>query len=119
MNKIFPSYLRKFILVFFDDILIYSPDLQSHVNHLRTVLEILRSHQLYAKMSKCMFAQLRVEFLGHIISYNGVEIDAAKVECIRAWPVPEIVKVLRGFLGLTGYYSRFVQRLWADLQALD
>ena len=109
MNKIFQPYLRKFILVFFDDILIHSPNLQSHVNHLRTVLEILRSHQLYAKMSKCMFAQLRVEYLGHVISYNGVEMDAAKVECIRAWPVPATVKALRGFLGLTGYYRRFVQ----------
>ncbi|XP_027118691.1 uncharacterized protein [Coffea arabica] len=104
MNEIFQPYLRKFILVFFDAILIYSPDLQSHVNHLRTMLKILRSHQLYAKMSKCMFAQLKVEYLGHIISYNGVEMDAAKVECIRTWLVPETVKGLRGFLGLTGYY---------------
>ncbi|XP_071925383.1 uncharacterized protein [Coffea arabica] len=109
MNEIFQPYLRKFILVFFDDILIYSPDLQSHVNHLRTVLEILRSHQLYAKMSKCMFAQLRVEYLGHIISYNGIEMDATKVEYIRAWQALETVKALRGFLGLTGYYRRFVQ----------
>ncbi|XP_071909625.1 uncharacterized protein [Coffea arabica] len=115
MNEIFQPYLRKFILVFFDDILVYSPDLQSHANHLRTVLRILKSHQLYAKMSKCMFAQLRVEYLGHVISYNGVEMDAAKVECIRAWPVPATVKALRGYRLL----QEVCTRLWANLQAFD
>lgn len=109
MNHIFQPYLRKFFLVFFDDILVYSPDLLSHAEHLKILLGIIRSHQLYAKRSKCAFAQHKVEYLGHIISAAGVEMDADKVRNMMDWPVPLDIKALRGFLGLTGYYRRFIQ----------
>lgn len=108
MNKVFAKYLRKFILVFFDDILVYSQTLQEHLEHLRTVLEILRAEQLYAKMSKCIFAAPQVEYLGHIISEKGVETDPQKIEAVSNWPIPQNITQLRSFLGLTGYYRRFV-----------
>lgn len=82
MNDIFQPYPRKFVLVFFDDILICNSDMDSHVQHLRTVLSILRFHKLHAKLSKCMFVQMNVEYLGHVISSQGVEMDKAKVECM-------------------------------------
>lgn len=109
MNTIFQPYLRKFVLVFFDGILIYSLDMESHITHLETILLILRLHLFYAKLSKCMFAQLRVEYMEHIISVQGVEMDGAKVNCMLMWPTPTNVKALRGYLGLTGYYRRFIK----------
>lgn len=104
MNQIFKPYLRKFILVFFDDILVYSPSFQQHLEHLRTTLRVLRFNQLFIKKSKCDFAQQQVEYLGHVISSAGVSIDSKKVVFMTAWPRPMNVKALRGFLGLTGYY---------------
>ncbi|KAL3530060.1 hypothetical protein ACH5RR_009382 [Cinchona calisaya] len=100
MNEVFKQHLRKFVLVFFDDILIYSEDLDSHKQHLRQVFELLRSNQLYAKKSKCSFAQRRVEYLGHVILADGVSADSKKIESIVKWPKPENLKQLRGFLGL-------------------
>jgi hypothetical protein len=109
MNSVFKRYMRKFVLVFFDDILVYSKDLQSHYEHLRLVLELLRSHTLYAKHSKCVFAAKRVEYLGHVITCQGVSTDDSKIEAMKQWPQPSKIKQLRGFLGLTGYYRRFVK----------
>lgn len=109
MNQVFSPYLRKFVLVFFDDILIYSASLQDHVVHLRKVLVILRKEQLFTKLSKCSFAQAKVEYLGHIITQEGVATDPAKVEAMTSWPIPKTIKGLRGFLGLTGYYRRFIR----------
>nr|XP_027093474.1 uncharacterized protein LOC113713862 [Coffea arabica] len=109
MNRIFQPYMRKFVLVFFDDILIYSPTFESHLQHLQIVLGVLANNQLFCKRSKCSFAQTSVEYLGHVISENGVSMDKSKIECILSWPAPETVKELRGFLGLTGYYRRFVK----------
>lgn len=110
MNKVFSAHLRKFILVFFDDILVYSSDLSSHVKHLEVTLALLRQHTLFAKLSKCSFAQNKVEYLGHIITAEGVSADPSKIACMLKWPEPTTVKGLRGFLGLTGYYRRFIRK---------
>jgi len=108
MNEVLQPYLRKFVLVFLDDILIYSPSWESHLAHLRSVLLQLRHHKFFLKRSKCSFAQDQIDYLGHIISRIGVATDPAKTEAMLAWPTPTTVTELRGFLGLTGYYRRFV-----------
>lgn len=89
--------------------MIYSPDLESHVQHVRTVLEILDRDKWQAKMSKCAFAQQRIAYLGHVISADGVSTDESKIEAIRTWSVPTTLKELRGFLGLSGYYRKFIK----------
>lgn len=109
MNEVLSPFLRKFVMVLLDDILIYSPSLPDHVDHLKQVLEQLRAHKLYMKLSKYSFAQLQLEYLGHIISGAGVAIDPAKTAAMVQWPVPQTVTELRAFLGLTGYYRRFVR----------
>ncbi|KAA0036455.1 Ty3/gypsy retrotransposon protein [Cucumis melo var. makuwa] len=109
MNTIFKPYLRKFVLVFFDDILIYSKDERDHVGHIEKVFLTLRRHALYANKKKCSFAQLKIEYLGHVISGEGVEVDPDKIKAIADWPCPTNIREIRGFLGLTGYYRRFVQ----------
>lgn len=109
MNDIFKPYLRKCVLVFFDDILIYSKNLQDHLKHLKVVLGLLQQHQLYSKPSKCHFACQEIEYLGHVISEEGVKADPTKIKAMLNWPVPRNIKALRGFLGLTGYYKKFVQ----------
>lgn len=109
MNDIFRQYLRKFVLIFFDDILVYSTTMEEHIQHLRVTLDILRSHKLFAKKSKCCFGQSRIEYLGHIISKQGVEADPSKISSMQQWPKPTTLKALRGFLGLTGYYRKFVR----------
>ena len=109
MNSTFRPYLRKFFLVFFDDILVFSECLDDHVSHLRTVLAILLSHLLYARQSKCVFRCSEVDYLGHIISGEGVKADPKKIFAMLQWPILENVKALRGFLGLTGYYRKFIK----------
>ena len=108
MHSIFREYLDSFIVIFLDDILVYSKGLREHVTHVRQTLAILRKHQLYAKVSKCSFFQHRVEYLGHIVSAEGLAPDPAKVQAVRAWKVPENVTDIRSFLGLAGYYRRFI-----------
>ncbi|XP_026384181.1 uncharacterized protein LOC113279725 [Papaver somniferum] len=107
MNEIFQPALRKFILVFFDDILIYSKSMAEHLEHLKFTFSLLIQHQLYAKLSKCCFGQTSLEYLGHIISGEGVCADPNKITCMQSWPQPKTIKELRGFLGLTGYYRKF------------
>ena len=109
MNDLFRPYLRKFVLVFFDDILIYSKDMETHLKHLEIVLQLLSLHQFYVNLKKCTFASSRISYLGHIISAHGVAADPEKVDAMLKWPLPKSVTELRGFLGLTGYYRRFVK----------
>jgi hypothetical protein len=109
MNQVFATHLRKFVLVFFDDILVYSKTMDEHVGQLRQVLAILRANSLTAKLNKCVFATNQVEYIGYIISLEGVSTNPAKVEAIKSWAIPKSVTQLRSFLGLTGYYRRFVQ----------
>ncbi|XP_026410722.1 uncharacterized protein LOC113305945 [Papaver somniferum] len=108
INDIFEPYLRKFILVVFDDILIYSPDMETHLQHFSTAFSILKEHSLFAKFSKCSFGQSQIEYLGHIISSEGVAADPEKISCMVKWTIPTTLRYLRGFLGLTGYYRKFV-----------
>lgn len=109
MNDVFRAHLRKFVLVFFDDILAYLANFSEHLQHLRTVLQILCKHKLFAKASKCTFGTTTVQYLGHIISSNGVAVDQQKIEAVLNWSTPNSVKELRSFLGLTGYYCKFIK----------
>jgi hypothetical protein len=109
MNSTLAPYLRKFVLVFFDDILIYSRSYAEHVSHLRLVLELLQKDRWHIKLSKCTFAQRRIHYLGHVISDNGVGTDPQKVAAIIEWSVPANAKELRSSLGLAGYYRKFVK----------
>jgi hypothetical protein len=109
MNKLFHPYLRKFVLVFFDDILIYSKTWTKHLKHLEQVLSLLEENQFYAKRSKCTFGKDEVEYLSHIISKEGVKVDPNKIKEITEWSKPKSISKLRGFMGLTGYYHRFIK----------
>ena len=109
MNRVFKPYLDTFVIVFIDDILVYSRSEQEHAEHLRIVLQTLRDKQMYAKFSKCEFWLEEVVFLGHVISAEGVYIDPKKIEAILSWKPPSSVHEVRIFLGLVGYYRRFVQ----------
>ena len=109
MNSVFRPYLDQFVVVFIDDILVYSKDAQEHEHHLRIVLQTLRENKLFAKLSKCDFWLKEVSFLGHIVSAAGIRVDPVKIEAIVNWKPPRNVTKLRSFLGLAGYYRRFVQ----------
>ncbi|KAD2394125.1 hypothetical protein E3N88_41102 [Mikania micrantha] len=109
MNRVFHDFLDKFVIVFIDDILVYSKSKKEHEEHLRAVLEILRQKKPYAKFSKCDFWLDKVAFLGHVISAEGIMMDPTKVEAITKWPTPTSVTEIRSFLGLAGYYRRFVE----------
>lgn len=109
MNTTLATLLRKCVLVFFDDILVYSRTFEEHLNHLRDVLLLLQQDHWHIKLSKCQFAQRTISYLGHIISEQGVATDSAKVAAVRDWPSPLNVKELRSFLGLAGYYRKFIR----------
>ncbi|WVZ80610.1 hypothetical protein U9M48_028069, partial [Paspalum notatum var. saurae] len=109
MNSVFMNELDKFMVVFIDDILVYSKNEKEHEEHLRIVLSRLREHKLYAKFSKCAFWLKEVAFLGHILSANGVAVDPSKVEDVLNWKQPQTVTKIRSFLGLAGYYHRFIK----------
>ncbi|CAL1379095.1 unnamed protein product [Linum trigynum] len=109
MNEVFKPFLRKFVLVFFDDILVYSPTIEEHMKHLEAVFQTLRAHHLYVKKEKCSFLQSKIHYLGHLISPDGVAVDEGKIQAMLEWPQPKMLKALRGFLGLTGYYRKFIR----------
>src|SRR6266498_4846029 len=108
MNSVFMKELDKFVVVFLDDILVYSKDEAEHAEHLRIVLSQLREHKLYAKFSKCAFWLKEVAFLGHILSAEGIAVDPSKVRDVLNWKQPQTVSEIRSFLGLAGYYRRFI-----------
>lgn len=94
--------------MFFDDIIVYSEDISTHESHLEVVFSTLREHKLFSNRKKCIFSQLKIQYLGHWVSKAGVEADGDKIRVMRQWSTPKNVTELRSFLGLTGYYRRFV-----------
>jgi hypothetical protein len=109
MNKVFMEELDKFVVVFINDILIYSKSAEEHEQQLRVILNKLRTQELYAKFSKCGFWLQEVAFLGHIITANGVKVDPDNVKAVSKWKQPTNVMEIRSFLGLAGYYRRFIE----------
>ncbi|GJS63069.1 putative nucleotidyltransferase, ribonuclease H [Tanacetum coccineum] len=109
MNRVCKPYLDKFVIVFIDDILIYSKSKQEHEEHLKQILELLKKEELYAKFSKCEFWLPKVQFLGHVIDSEGIHVDPAKIESIKDWASPKTPMKIHQFLGLTGYYRRFIE----------
>jgi len=108
MNDIFRPLLRRYVLVFFDDILIYSNSWKEHLSHLHVVLGTLLKHQLFVNHSKCLFGRKEVEYLGHVISAASVVANPKKTQSMETWPVPANTTALRRFLGLTDYYRKFI-----------
>jgi hypothetical protein len=109
MNKVFMEYLDKFVVVFIDDILVYSRSEEEHEHHLHLALQKLQENRLYAKLSKCEFCMKQVAFLGHIISKGGISVDLGKVQDVLSWNASTSVGDIQSFLGLAGYYRRFIE----------
>ncbi|KAK5842737.1 hypothetical protein PVK06_005125 [Gossypium arboreum] len=109
MNRVFQPFLDQFVVVFIDDILVYSKTEAKHDEHLCIVLQVLREKELYAKFSKCEFWLREVTFLGHVVSAEGIKVDPRKIEEVLEWKPPRSVSEIRSFLGLAGYYRRFVE----------
>ncbi|GKE24530.1 putative reverse transcriptase domain-containing protein [Tanacetum coccineum] len=109
MNRVCKPYLDKFMIVFIDDILIYSKSEEEHTEHLKLILELLKKEELYAKFPKCEFWLSKVQFLGHVIDSEGIHVDPAKIDSIKDWALPKTPTEIRQFLGLAGYYRRFIK----------
>ena len=109
MYKVIEPYLDQFVVVFVDDILIYSQSEEEHEDHLRVVLQLLRDHQLYTKFSKCVFLLTELRFFKQVVSASSVSVDPEKVEAVMSWERPKSVFEIRSFLGLVGYYRRFIE----------
>ncbi|GJR02808.1 putative reverse transcriptase domain-containing protein [Tanacetum coccineum] len=109
MNRVCKPYLDRFVIVFIDDILIYSKSRKEHEGHLKLILKLLKEEELYAKFSKCEFWLSKVQFLGHVIDSEGIHVDPAKIESIKDWASPKTPTEIRQFLGLAGYYRRFIE----------
>ena len=108
MNRVFKPYLDQFVVVFIDDILVYSKSREEHEHHLSIVLQTLKDKQLYAKLKKCGFWLDKVSFLGHVVTKNGISIDPGKVDAVSNWMRPNTVIEIQSFLGLASYYKRFI-----------
>ena len=111
MNNIFSRYLDKFVLVFIDDIPVYSKNKEEYEEHLRVVLQVLREHQLSNKFTKCDFYKPQIQYLGHIISEIGIAVDPKNIKAIKDWPTHTTVTDISSFLGLAGYYRKFIENL--------
>jgi len=109
MNEVLRAFIGRFVVVYFDDILIYSKSLDEHMDHLRAVFNALRDARLFGNLDKCTFCTDRVSFLGYVVTPQGIEVDETKIEAIKSWPVPQTVTQVRSFLGLAGFYRRFVK----------
>nr|GFA09497.1 putative reverse transcriptase domain-containing protein [Tanacetum cinerariifolium] len=109
INQVYKPYLDKFLIVFIDDMLIYSKYEREHEEHLKVILELLKKEELYAKFSKCKFWILIVQFLGHVIDSQGIHVDPAKIESIKDLTSPKSPTEIHQFLGLAGYYRRFIE----------
>ena len=111
MNHVFRPYIGIFVVVYFDDILVFSKSIKEHVTHVCTVLQTLRKERLYANMEKCLFGVDKLVFLGFVVSSKGVHVDESKINAIKTWPQPTNLHQVRSFLGLAGFYRRFVKVL--------
>jgi len=109
MNSVFAEYLRKFALVFFNGILIYSTTWNTHIQHLSLVLSTMQRHSSFSKLSKCSFGQTQIDYLGHVVSRDGVKVNETKIQTIKQWAVPTSIKQPRAFLGLASYYRKFIR----------
>jgi hypothetical protein len=111
MNKVLRSFIGKFVVVYFDDISIYNKSLDEHIKHLRAVFGALCESCLFANLEKCIFCTDRVSFLGFVMTPQGIEVDEAKIEAMKSWPIPATLTQLQSFLGPAGFYRRFVRDL--------
>jgi hypothetical protein len=109
MNEVLHSFIGKFVVVYFDDILIYSKSLYEYIEHLRAIFGALREARLFANLEKCTFCTDRVAFLGYVVTPHGIEVDEAKIEAIKSWPIPTTLTQLRSFLSFAGFYRRFMR----------
>ena len=109
MNDMLREFVNDFVVVYLDDILIYSKSAEDHERHLRLVLQKLREHKFYANLKKCEFMKQEIAFLGHIVGVNGIKVDPKKVQAVSDWEVPKDVHGVRSFLGLANYFRRFLQ----------
>ena len=108
MDSLLHPFTNSFVVVYLDDILIFSSSWEEHLQHIQQVLNTLQQHQLYANLEKCLFGMTRIQYLGYIVDKHGVHVDPSKIQVIRDWPAPTTLTELRNFLGLANFYLRFV-----------
>ena len=109
MNHALRAFIGKFVVVYFDDILVYSKSLYEHIGHLHCVLDVLRKEKLYANLKKCSFCLDKIVFLGYVVSTKGIMVDEEKVKAIKEWPTPKLITEVRNFHGLASFYRLFVK----------